>query len=56
MIYEAEIRLRRSDPQQLADDFKAVSDFLADRRARQSAQSTPATPERRLRHLELVQG
>lgn len=33
MVYEAEIHIRRSDPQTLADDFRAVTELLEERRS-----------------------
>jgi hypothetical protein len=40
MLYEAEICIRRSDPQQLVEDFQAVTELLERRKAARSSRST----------------
>jgi hypothetical protein len=51
VVYEAQIRIRRTDPKVLADDFEAVAALLARRKADRELKTAP-WPRRR--HLELV--
>ena len=57
MTFEAQVVLRREDPDELADDFRAVVDFLAKRQANKTQRvqraGTSAAP-RSTGHLELV--
>jgi hypothetical protein len=52
MVYEAEIRIRRGDPDVLAADFKAVTALLERRRLERRAPPKPAVGGRRLRLVE----
>lgn len=62
MTYEAQIALRSNDPDQLADDVRAISEFIEQRRRRPRAPradetSAGARNDRpRHGHLELVGG
>ena len=54
MTFEAQIVLRGSNPQQLADDVQAVSEFLERRRRSKVATACEQTLAAK-RHLELVE-
>ncbi len=61
MIYEAEIRFRRGDPERLAADLKAVEQLLNERSLIASeGEATPPVRNARQavgrRNLELVRG
>lgn len=52
-VFEAEIRIRRSDLTQLSDDCKAVNELL-ERRLKQQQSTPPTCTDTKTRHLRSV--